>query len=197
MGLHELLETLKQNERKQIDTIWQQARDEADDIRRQVAEAITGITREHEGNLASACRQSVKVILAESESAARKKKLLVYISLEEVLRRTALNMLPELRRRDDYAKVFAQLVKELPELPWEHIDVNPADLDLAAGFFNKEIVHADASVSGGLLGICSEGRIIIDNTFEKRLERRWAIMLPGLIKNIEKNYDEYRSAEKK
>lgn len=196
MGLHELLKTLRDNERKQIDSIWQEAREQADSIRTQVAEAIAEITREHEETLASACRQSVKAILAESESAARKKKLLVYRSLEEVLRRTARDMLPELRRRVDYAEVFAQLAGELPELQWERIIVNPVDLDLAAGFFNREIVRTDASVSGGLLGICSEGRITIDNTLEKRLARRWDVMLPGLIKTIENKYVESRSAEK-
>ena len=196
MGLHELLKTLRDKEQKQIDSIWQQAREQADSIRAQVAEAIAGITREHEETLASACRRSVRAILAESESAARQKKLLVYRSLEEVLRRTAREMLPELRRRVDYAEVFAQLAKELPAMQWERIVVNPADLDLAAGFFRKEIVQADASVSGGLLGVCSEGRVIIDNTFEKRLERRWDVILPGLIKTIENKYVESRSAEK-
>ena len=77
MGLQELLNTLKKNEQKQIDDIWQQAKAEAESIRKQTDEAIAKITEEHTGQLASACRKSVQGIVAEADIKARKKKLCI------------------------------------------------------------------------------------------------------------------------
>ena len=194
MGLEELLNTLKKNEQKQIDDIWQQARAEADSIRKQTAEAIVKITEEHADQLASACRKSVRVIVAEAEIKARKKKLFAYQGLEEVLYATAVKQLPKLRELID-EKVFAQLVKELPDSQWERIIVNLTDVDLAAEFFKKSIIQPDASVNGGLIAVTAGGKIVVDNTFEKRLERKWSQILPELIKKIEKKYGESEPAE--
>jgi vacuolar-type H+-ATPase subunit E/Vma4 len=195
LGLEELISTLKKNEQKQIDDIWQQARAEADSIRKQVAEAIAKITEEHADQLASACRKSVRVIVAEAEIKARKKKLLAYQGLDEVLHATAISQLPKLREHD-YENVFVQLAKELPGSQWDKIIVNPSDMDLAAKFFDKNIVQPDTAISGGLIALNAGGKIVVDNTFEKRLERQWSHILPELIKRIEEKYGESESTEK-
>ena len=195
MGLEELINTLKKNEQKQIDDIWQQARTEADSLRKQIAEAIAKITEEHADQLASACRKSVRVIVAEAEMMARKKKLFAYQGLDELLHATAINQLPKLREHG-YENVFAQLAKELPDSPWEKIIVNPSDMDLAAKFFDKNIVQPDTAINGGLIAVNAGGKIIVDNTFEKRLERQWFHILPELIKRIEEKYGESESTEK-
>ena len=184
MGLDELINTLKKNEQKQIDDIWQQVRAEADSIRKQTAEAIAKITEEHADQLASACRKSVRVIVAEADKKARKKKLYAYQSLDAVLHVTALKQLPKLRELD-YENIFAQLAKELPDSQWERIIVNPSDVDLAVKFFNKNIVQPDAAINGGLIAVNAGGRIVVNNTLEKRLERKWSHILPELIKKIE------------
>jgi vacuolar-type H+-ATPase subunit E/Vma4 len=195
LGLEELINTLRKNEQKQIDDIWQQARAEADSIREQVAEAIAKITEEHADQLASACQKSVRGIVAEADIKARKKKLFAYHGLDEVLHATALKQLPKLRELN-YENVFAQLVKELPDNQWERIIVNPSDVNLAAEFFNKDIVQHDAAVTGGLIALNAGGRIIVNNTFEKRLERKWSQIIPELIKRIEDKYAESEPAEK-
>ncbi len=195
MGLEELINTLKKNEQKQIDDIWQQTRAEADSIRKQVAEAIAKITEEHADQLASACRKSVRVIVAEADMKARKKKLFAYQGLDELLHATAINQLPKLREHG-YENVFAQLAKELPDSQWEKIIVNPSDVDLAAKFFDKNIVHPDTAIVGGLIAVNAGGRLVVDNTFEKRLERQWSHILPELIKRIEEKYGESESTEK-
>jgi vacuolar-type H+-ATPase subunit E/Vma4 len=195
LGLEELINTLRKNEQKQIDDIWQQARAEADSIREQVAEAIAKITEEHADQLASACQKSVRGIVAEADIKARKKKLFAYHGLDEVLHATALKQLPKLRELN-YENVFAQLVKELPDNQWERIIVNPSDVNLATEFFNKDIVQPDAAITGGLIADNAGGKIIVDNTFEKRLERKWSQMLPELIKRIEEKYGESEPAEK-
>jgi len=188
VGLQELISTLKKNEQKQIDDIWQQARSQADTIRTQISEAIAEIERENEERLSSSSQKSVKAILAESETVVRGKKLQVYQNLKEVLRQTAESMLPELRRTD-YENIFRNLVSELPDLSWELIVVNPEDIDLAAEFFSQEIIRSDDTVIGGLVASCADGRIVVDNSFEKRLARRWPYMLPELIRDIEGRYE--------
>ena len=195
MGLEELLNTLKKNEQKQIEDIWQQARTEADSLRKETAETIARISEEHADQLASACQKSVRSIVAEAEIKARKKKLFAYQGLDEVLRATAMAQLPKLREHN-YGNVFAQLAKELPDSQWERIIVNPSDVDLVAKFFNKNIVQPDTAINGGLIAVNADGRIVVDNTFKKRLERKWSHIIPVLIKRIEEKYGEFESAEK-
>ena len=195
MGLEELISTLKKGEQKQIDAIWQQANAEADSLRGQTAEAIAKITVEHADQLASACRKSVRSIVAEADIKARKKKLFAYQGLDEVLRQATMKQLPELRQQN-YEKVFALLARELPDCQWEKIIVNPADVDIAAKSFIKNFVQSDSAISGGLIAVSAGGRIVVDNTFEKRLERKWDQIIPELIKKTEEKYGKSRSAEK-
>jgi len=195
LGLEKLLSTLKKNEQKQIDDIWQQAMAEADSVRKEVAEAIVKITEEYADQLESACQKSTRNIFAEAETEARKRKLFSYQYLDEVLRTTAMKQLPKLRVIN-YESVFAQLVKELPDCEWEKILVNPADMNLAAKLFNKNIVQPDKTIKAGLIAVNADGKIIVDNTFEKRLERKWSHIIPELINKIEKKYGESESAEK-
>ena len=189
MGLEELLSSLKKNEQKQIDDIWCGARAEADIIRRQVAEEIARNSREHEERLTSACRKSVRAILSEADIKARRKKLYAYQKLEKALYEIASSRLFRLREYN-YKEVFSSLVKELPERQWEKIVVNPSDAELAAEFYDSNIVQADQGIIGGLRALAAHGKVFVDNTFEKRLERKWPYILPAIIKKIEEQYEE-------
>ncbi len=188
MGLDELINTLKKNERKQIEDMRQAAENEAEDLRKHVAEEITAISKKQADQLASACRESTRAIFAAAGVKTRKKKLFAYKALEQALRNAAINHLPELRDQS-YEKVFAALAAELPDRQWEIIVVNPADVELAANFFPGNIIHPDSAVSGGLKALTANRKIIVDNTFEKRLERKWPHILPALIETIEKQYE--------
>jgi len=194
LGLDELINTLKKNEQQQIDDIWQAAKNEAESIRTQVAEAIAAITKNHADQLASACQKSMRAIFSETEVKTREKKLFAYQALDQALRNAALKQLTALRKHN-YEKIFATLVRELPERQWEKIIVNPADVELAAKFFNANRIRQDPAVSGGLVALTANDRIIVDNTFEKRLERKWLHILPQLIAEIEKRYESSGTAE--
>lgn len=194
MGLDELINTLKKNEQQQIDDIWQAAKNEAESIRTQVAEAIAAITKNHADQLASACQKSMRAIFSETEVKTREKKLFAYQALDQALRNAALKQLTALRKQN-YEKIFATLVRELPERQWEKIIINPADVELAAKFFNVNSIRQDPAVSGGLVALTANDRIIVDNTFEKRLERKWLHILPQLIAEIEKRYESSGIAE--
>ncbi len=193
MGLQELLETLKKNERKQIEEIWQAAQNEAESLRKQVNEEIAAISKKHEEQLAFACQKSRHSIFSDAEIETRSKKLFVYQALDQALHAAAVKQLGLLRDQQ-YAEIFETLVHELPDRQWEKVRVNPVDCDLAAGFFPKNIIQADAAVSGGLIVTAAEGRIIVDNTFEKRLKRLWFRILPLLIEHIETQYAETKPA---
>jgi vacuolar-type H+-ATPase subunit E/Vma4 len=194
VGLEELLNTLKNNGQKQTDDIWQAAKKEAEILRAQVAKAISDITKVHADQLASACHKSMRSIFLETEIKTRRKKLFAYQALDLALRNAAVMQLPQLRKQN-YKEVFANLVAELPERQWEKIVVNPADLELAVSFFAGDIIHPDSTISGGLLAITANGKIIVDNTFEKRLERKWIHILPPIIAELEKRYEKSGSAE--
>jgi vacuolar-type H+-ATPase subunit E/Vma4 len=194
LGLDELINTLKKNEQKQIGDIWQTAESEAGTIRTQVAEAIADITKIHAEQLESACQKSMRAIFSETEIKTREKKLFAYQALDQALRNAAVKQLAALREQN-YEKVFANLVSELPERQWGKIVVNPADLELSAKFFNENSIKADPAVSGGLVALTADGKIIVDNTFEKRLERKWLHILPQLIAELEKRYETSGIAE--
>ena len=194
MGLEELIHTLKKNEQKQKDDIWQAVKTEADAIRGQVAEAIADITKKQAEQLTSACQKSMRSIYADAEIKTREKKLFAFQALDQALRKAAAKNLPALRQ-NNYKKVFAVLVAELPERQWEKIVVNNADLEVAAKFFAADIIHPDAAISGGLIAATADDTIIVDNSFEKRLERKWHLILPSMIAACEKRYGKSGSAE--
>jgi V/A-type H+-transporting ATPase subunit E len=194
VGLEELLDSLEKNKQKQIDTIWQEAKNEAENLRKQVDEAIADITRNHAEQLRYACQKSMRAIFSETEITTRKKRLFAYQALEQILRNAAIKQLPALRGKN-YDAVFAQLAGELPDRTWRKIFVNPADLSLAATFFTADVIQPDAAISGGLVAVTPGDRITVDNTFEKRLERKWPHILPTIIAKIEKQYGASGSAE--
>ncbi len=194
MGLQELLDSLKKNEQKQIDDIWQATKNEAGTLRQQVDEAITDITKNHAVQLDSACRKSRRSIFAETEIKAREQKLFTYQKLDQALLNTAVKLLPGLRNQR-YETVFACLAAELPARQWEKVVVNPADMGLAARFFAADIVQPDPTISGGITATAAEGKITVANTFEKRLERKWLHILPKIIAVLEKRYEKTGSSE--
>ena len=189
MGLEELINTLRKHEQKQIEEIWQAAKNEAESLRQRIADATADITRNHAEQLNSACQKSMRSIFSDASIKTREKKLSTYMSLAQALKDAALKELSCLRNHN-YEAVFVRLVAELPARKWEKILVNPADLKLAAQFFSADIIETDQSISGGLIATTAENKIIVDNTFEKRLEKKWFHLLPAILVKIEKRYGE-------
>jgi vacuolar-type H+-ATPase subunit E/Vma4 len=193
LGLKELISNLRTKEKQEIEAIWQAAKDEADAFRSRTAEALDEISRTHTDRLDSACQKSRRAIIMEAEVKTREKKLLTYTSLAQSLHDAAVKQLSDLRTRN-YDRIFARLAAELPANQWEKISVNPADLQLAAKVFPAEIIDSDPAITGGLIGAAADATIIIDNTFRKRLEKKWAYLLPAILAKIEKEYGNTRTA---
>jgi V/A-type H+/Na+-transporting ATPase subunit E len=91
--------------------------------------------------------------------------------------------LAELRDNGD-AELFAALEAELLPCQWETVRVNPADAELAEVRFPGARIETDGGITGGLEVAADGGRVRIDNTLEKRLERGWPELLPRLMNAI-------------
>ncbi len=86
-------------------------------------------------------------------------------------------------RNGEYERLFAALVKELPACTWQRVRVNPADQGLAQIHFADAQIVGDEAIVAGMDVEAEHGRIRINNTLEKRLQRAWPDILPDLIVN--------------
>ncbi len=194
MGLDELLTSLRANGQKQIDEIWQAAHTEAETLRQQVNEAVAKITKEQKDQLAASCRKATDAIFSAATVKVRGEKLLAYETLEHELREVAGKQLVSLLKQD-YEQTFSRLASELPPIQWEKIAVNPDDLKLAERSFAAATIHPNPAICGGLIASSADDKIIVDNTFGKRLERKWPYILPAIFARIETLYEQTASTE--
>jgi vacuolar-type H+-ATPase subunit E/Vma4 len=184
LSLEQLIASLRENERRQIEKIWQQAKAEAETIRKEAAETIDSLRKKQTKEVEATRRQCTHAILAEADTIAKNKELFVNDKLATELFETALKMLPVLRTAE-YENVFLQLADELPPNDWQQVTVSEQDREIAIKKFPGATVKTDAAIYGGLMVSIEQERIIVDNTFNKRLERHWNFLLPRLIKAIE------------
>lgn len=183
MGKQELLETLRRegetkcaeirrraNERlaelalrqaEEVKQLRSEAERERDALREQIAEAI-----------AAGAKREAHTILLKAEGALASRLL--------TLARSSLSLL----RREDYPGIFNSLAAELPPLSWGKVWINPADAPLAARLIPAAEIIPDDRISGGLAVETTDGKIGIDNTFEKRLSRGWPELLPLLFRGL-------------
>jgi vacuolar-type H+-ATPase subunit E/Vma4 len=191
LGLEELIKTLRANQQSQIDEIWQAVKAEAASLCEQTSTAITGFTEDHTDSLVCSCQKSIRTIISEAETKAIEIKLMALDSLRKSLFEAAAKQLHNLRN-DDYEMIFEKLVQELPEQNWETINVNPDDASMAGNFFNNCAIQTDPAISGGLVALSADGKIVVNNTFGKRLERSWSTLFPAIVRELETEYAESR-----
>ena len=187
MGLEELIKTLRANQQSQIDEIWQAAKAEAASLRQQTSDAISGLTESHTDSLVCNCQKSIRTIISEAETKAKEIKLMALDSLSNLLLEAAVEQLITLRG-DDYGMTFKKLVQELPEQNWETVIVNPTDVTTAKESFNNSTIQTDPAISGGMVVLSAEGKIVVNNSFGKRLERSWSSIFPAIARGLEKEY---------
>ncbi len=189
MGQDELKKALVVEAEERIRTFWSAAEAELDTLRDQVA-----LQREEQdartarqlaaavADLRASCRQQAldeerrTVLQAESDLAERMLSL-------------AGTLLPQMIAAD--RKVWlTRLAEELPIHPWEEVHVSPEDLDAAAELFPGAQVSPVETLAGGVIVTAGGGNIRIDNSLEKRLERRWLEILPLLFAEIRRKVSE-------
>lgn len=183
MGYKQLIESLRAEAEQIIESIWQEKRKEADTIKEAFNKEMERFKDEY-------ITKKKMEILKNTESLifmAKRKAYEIRLNSErELLSRIyylGSDMLP-LLRDETYPDIFGRLASEIIGGKWKRIIVNPEDVALAKKYFENAEVAIDRKISGGFVVISEDGRIIIDNTFEKRLERAWQSILPEIIKEI-------------
>lgn len=183
MTHQELMDALRREGEEKIQAIWRDTEAEAEKLRQQALRRLEELREECRERQALAIEEQAGAVLEEAERRAGLIRLVAEQELAERLWRLARRSLPRLRK-EGYGEVFAVLVGELPPGRWQSVKVNPADLEKAKEHFPEVDILPDSAVSGGL-AVTGEGAgVRIINTFEKRLERGWAEILPGLLKDI-------------
>ena len=183
MAYRELIDALRQEGEEKRAALRRELDVEAARLEEEAAGRAGRLREEFERRLAEAVADQRRELLA----AARKKGELALLAAEnalaERLNRIARTSLP-LLRGDDPERLFTLLAEELPPADWERVTVNPADAGAARRLFPAAEIVADDAVAGGLAAVASEGRLRVDNTLEKRLERGWPELLPPLMEEL-------------
>jgi vacuolar-type H+-ATPase subunit E/Vma4 len=184
MGSEELIGSLRRSADEKIRAIWQEAEDSAGKIREEYHRRLSEMHDQYvKSQLAAAGSEAEKIIVTATNK-ARLIGLSSQKTLSERVFRLVSTYLP-LLRHNAYEDVFRAMVGELPRLSWQRVRVNPADVQLAGEYFPGADIIADEAITGGMAAMVDAGKIWVINTFEKRLERGWADILPDLMKDIQ------------
>ncbi len=180
MGYRELTEELRREAEENIGEFRRQAEDEASRAREEALAEVELMRGESARKQASAVEEAVREVLADAERKVLEMRLGGMRDLSGRLYDMAVSLLAGLRALR-YEKLFAALLRELPDFEWGRVKVNPADLDMAQGHFPEAEISADGDICGGIEVFSEDGCICIANTLEKRLERGWPELLPDLV----------------
>ncbi len=183
MGRDELLETLRAQGEARSLAIWRKAEVEVARLQGEKDQTIDQMRRETAAGFESRAAEQARPILLQAEREARGIRCAARRELAERLYRLACENLDRLRD-EGYPGLFAALAKELPAQHWSRIQVAPADGDLARSHFPEAEVEIISQLSGGLKGIDQSGRLQVDNSLDKRLERAWPRILPELLQAL-------------
>jgi V/A-type H+-transporting ATPase subunit E len=183
MGHGELIESLYKECANKIQHLWKEIEIEAEKIRAEKSGRLDQMRAEYSVTLRKEVKSQEEKVLAKAGIEVRKIKLLAERALSDRLYPLALSLLHKLKN-ERYNIEFESLVKELPAVQWEEVRINPEDGKIAKAHFVDSRITPDNSITGGIEVRRKEGRIRINNTFEKRLERAWEDLLPLLIKDI-------------
>jgi len=188
VSLEKLLASLREKAEDDIRQVRREAETRAGELELRTAEAIRRLQAEHARKLADILIEEETAITAVARQQGQALRLKAEERLAARLYEIGLGLLEELRR-DDYRRTFAALAAELPDIVWQKATVNPADVETARALFREAEIVADDTVSGGLRVASAGGRIVVDNTFEKRLQTAWPRLLPRLLRELRDRAD--------
>ncbi len=183
MGYKELIESLRSEAEKTIEKIWKEKKEEGNAIKRLFDEEMKRFRDEYFSRKKMEIQKKIESIIFIAKRKSYEIKLNAEKELEKRLYSIAKEML-YLLRDETYPDVFGKLAVEISDGRWKRIIVNPDDISLAEIYFKNAEIITDGKISGGFVAISEDGKITIDNTFEKRLERAWQSIIPDIIKEI-------------
>ena len=183
MGSQELILSLRRAGEENIRRLQQDAEREAELLRASLSGKIGELRRRTADELEIFAREETRRILAEEGGRARSIRLGAEKALSDRLLSIALASLEQLRQKG-YPALFEKMVSELPPLPWKTVRVHPVDKELAHRLFPDAEIVPEETIRGGIDAATADGAIRVVNTFEKRVERVWADLLPLLINDV-------------
>lgn len=188
MGQQELEAALRREGEEKARAIWRAVESEADRLRSETAAVL-----DRQQQAGEARRDTeVSVVLETARSVARKKaqrsRLVAESNLADRLKLLADQMLETLALRGGEG-LFSALVDEIPEHDWFKVMVHPRDRELARSRFPTAEIVTTERISGGLKVENLEGRIVIINSLEKRIEHLWPGILPVMLREFRQMKD--------
>lgn len=183
MGQQELEAALCREGEEKGREIWRTVEREAGRLR---CETATVLDRQQQ---AGELRRDTKVfaVLETARSVARQKaQLSRLVSEDNLVKRLQLlagQMLEPLALQEG-ENLFSALVDEIPEHDWCQVRVHPRDRELASSRFPTAEIVSTERISGGLQVEDLEGRIVIINSLEKRIEHLWPEILPVMLREL-------------
>jgi vacuolar-type H+-ATPase subunit E/Vma4 len=183
MGYEELIESLYKECEDRIRSLWKEVEVEAEKMKVAKSGRLEQMRAEYGVTLKREVASQEEKVLAKAGIEARKIKLAVEKALSDRLYSLAASSLHGLRS-GRYTREFEALVKELPAVQWDEVRIHPEDKEIAGACFVDSRISADNRITGGFEVRREEGKIRINNTFEKRLERAWEDLLPLLIRDV-------------
>ncbi|MDT8419614.1 MAG: V-type ATP synthase subunit E [Desulfuromonadales bacterium] len=192
MGQHELEAALRREGDEKIHDIWRQAEQQAEALRGNTSAELDRQQRAAKMRL----EKEMSAVLDAARTAAIQKtqrnRLLAENRLVERLKQLAGSIIGQLAIQGG-EKLFMALADEIPEHEWRRVMVNPRDFALAKSRFPAAEVVPTEEIGGGLKVESQEGRIVIVNSLEKRLEHLWPELLPEIFRDIRLRLDEHET----
>lgn len=183
MGQQELETALRREGEEKAREIWRCAEQEAlklrDETDRRIAE-VQEQCRAHQRMESLRLQEDAKAVVLHQ---ARLRCLAAEAHLNERLKCMTAALLKSLGKKGGDS-LFSELADEVPDYDWQQVKVAVQDEALAqARFFNAEI-NTDEKISGGLEVEGDDGRVVVINTLEKRLEHLWQELLPEMMTEL-------------
>jgi V/A-type H+-transporting ATPase subunit E len=188
MGHDELLADLQKKGDEQVREIWQNAEDEVNERKAHASQKLEEKNSSLKQKETSACDEERMAVLISASKNTNQILMNAEQQLAKRLYALAQKSIKMLRDQK-YASVFTALAGELPDCLWDEVIVHPDDRKQAETVFKKAGIITDKNISGGFKVIGNHKTFFINNTFEKRLERAWPVLLPQLIKQVKETLE--------
>ncbi len=178
MALEDILRALEDKARTTVESIKSEAEKEKKRIMAEAQNEAARIRRQRLKKIEDALRSEATAMIYSATLKAKKEVNQAREEVVENVFRIAQEKISRLSEEDSYSDIFKALLDECVELIDGEIvfQVRPEDRSLLERLLaEKGIQYSISDVplesSGGLNAMSADGRIIVYNTFEKRLER--------------------------
>lgn len=188
MGLEEIFSVLEEDSEKEREGVIAKAKAQAAQIIKEAEEEAAKIVEVEIDKLSGSLKKEQTRIINEAKLANQREINTFKEGLIDKVFAEVKEKLNELRRKEVYQKIFQLLLKEaLVGIKAKKIEVwvDKKDEDLAKkvldGLNLNYKLNSDLDCLGGLKVSIDEGRMLVVNTFDSRLEKIRKFLQPQLL----------------